>query len=75
MKLAGASATQAWQPLTRPGVAAFATAPFRRLALVLSIFAAMAGISVTLFLTFAWFPTIRDATGNLPGQCPARGSK
>lgn len=66
MKLAEAGSQQAWLPLTPPGVAAFAAASWGRLALVQLIFAGLAGVSVTIFLASAWFPTISEATGNLP---------
>jgi len=66
MKLAEAGSQQAWQPLTPQGVAAFATASLGRLAMVLCVFAGLAGIAVVIFLQSACFPTIEEATGNLP---------
>jgi hypothetical protein len=75
MKLAEAGSTQAWQPLTPPGVAAFAIASTGRLALVVLIFAAVAGISVTIFLQSAWFPTIDEATRSLPEVGYIRGGQ
>lgn len=73
MKLAEAGSLQAWQPLTPAGVAAFAAASSRRLGVVLSIFAVIAGLSVTTFLASAWFPTITEATHNLPEVGYVRG--
>lgn len=75
MKLADAGSQQAWQPLTPPGVAAFAAASLGRLALVLIVFAALAGLSVTTFLKSAWFPTIREATRTLPEVGYIRGGR
>lgn len=75
MKLANAGSRQAWQPLTPPGVAAFATASLGRLTLVLIIFAALAGLSTTTFLKSAWFPTISEATRNLPEVGNIRGGR
>jgi hypothetical protein len=75
MKLAEAGSAQAWQPFTPPGVAQFAVATAGRLALVLLIFATLAGISVTTFLKSAWFPTIGEATRNLPEVGYIRGGQ
>jgi hypothetical protein len=75
MKRAEAGATQAWQPLTPPGVAAFANASPGRLTRVLVVFAALAGIAVTTFLKIAWFPTIAEATRNLPEVGHIRGGQ
>ncbi len=74
MKFAEASSRDAWQPFTPPGVAAFAAAPVGRLLLVQLIFAALAGISLTTFLTSAWFPVVTQATQNLPEHAYIRGA-
>jgi len=66
MNLADAGRREAWQPLTPPGVAAFAAASPRRLMLLLVIFAFLAGVSLTAFLKSAWFPAIAEAAHNLP---------
>lgn len=73
MKLVQAGSPQAWQPLTPPGVAAFATASWKRLTIVLLIFASSAGISTTTFLSSAWFPIISQATQSLPEAGYIRG--
>ncbi len=75
MKLAKGGSSQAWQPLTPPGVAAFATASGGRLALVQLLFAVLAGVVVTSFLVSAWFPTIAGATRNLPEEGYIRGER
>jgi hypothetical protein len=74
MKFAEASSRDAWQPFTPPGVAAFAAASLGRLMLVQLVFAALAGISLTTFLTSAWFPTISEATQKLPENAYIRGA-
>ncbi len=56
----------AWQPLTAPGVAAFAWAPLGRLLLVQLIVALLAAGIAVWFLHRCWFPTIGDAVRKLP---------
>jgi len=63
----------AWQPLTPPGVAAFAGASLRRLALAQFVFAVLAAAVVVWFLQTAWLPTLREAIGQLPAQGAIRG--
>lgn len=75
MKSAEASLRHPWQPLTPPGVAAFATAPLRRLLAVEGVFALLAAVAMGTFLASAWFPTIRKAVGHLPPQGEIRGAR
>jgi hypothetical protein len=56
----------AWQPLTPRGVAAFARGTIGRLLVVQLVFAVLAAAAVVWFLSAAWFPTIRNATSQLP---------
>ena len=58
----------AWQPLTPRGVGAFAQASLGRLLLVELIVALLAAAAVIWFLATAWFPTLRQAIGQLPQQ-------
>ena len=69
------SKSNAWQPLTPRGVAAFARAPLRRLLLVQFLFALLAAIAVVWFLRTAWFPTVRQAIENLPAQGEIKSGK
>ena len=65
----------AWEPLTPPGVAAFAGASLRRLWFVQLIFALLAAVVVVLFLKTAWFPTVSSAIRALPAQGEIRNGK
>jgi hypothetical protein len=65
----------AWQPLTPRGVAAFAGAPLSRLLLVEVILAVATAAAVAWFLHADWFPTIREATRQLPAQGEIRGGR
>lgn len=65
----------AWQPLTVRGVAAFASASFRRLLLVQFAVALLAAASVIWFLHKAWFPTIGEAIRQLPPQGELRSGR
>jgi hypothetical protein len=56
----------AWQPLTPPGVAAFARTSIGRLLLVQFIFALLTGSCVAWFIGSAWFPVITQAVERLP---------
>ena len=58
----------AWQPLTPRGVAAFASARFGRIFLLLCTVALLSAGTVVWFLNTAWFPTIRAAIHELPPQ-------
>lgn len=58
----------AWQPFTPRGVAAFATAGFGRIFLLLCTVALLSAGTVVWFLNSAWFPTIRAAIHELPAQ-------
>ena len=58
----------AWEPLTPPGVAAFAGASLRRLWLVQLIVALLAAVVLVWFLKTAWFPTLTAAIHELPAQ-------
>lgn len=56
----------AWQPFTFGGVAAFATAPLRRLLLVQLIFAVVTSASITWFISHAYGPVISQTIAQLP---------
>jgi hypothetical protein len=58
----------AWEPLTPPGVAAFAGASWGRLWAVQLIVALLAATTVVWFLKTAWFPTLSAAIHELPAQ-------
>ncbi len=58
--------TQAWQPFTPRGVAAFAGATLTRLVLVQITVAALVALALLWFLRVAWLPVIADAIQNLP---------
>src|SRR5438034_7674657 len=58
----------AWQPFTPLGLAAFATAGFGRIFLLLCTVALLSAGTVVWFLNTAWFPTIRVAIHELPAQ-------
>lgn len=58
----------AWEPLTPPGVAAFAGASWGRLWSVQFLVALLAATTLVWFLKTAWFPVIRTAIRELPAQ-------
>src|SRR5262245_26693787 len=58
----------AWQPLTPPGIAAFAHASTNRLLLVQLVFAAVASVAVAWFVATGWFPTVSQAIRGLPPE-------
>lgn len=58
--------SQAWQPLTPSGVAAFAGATIGRLLIAQLIVAALVAWCVLWFLTANWFPVVREAIAQLP---------
>jgi hypothetical protein len=62
------SPPHAWEPLTPRGVAAFARASLGRLLLVQFIAALLAAAAVDWFLYDGWFPTVREAIGQLPDE-------
>lgn len=65
----------AWQPLTPRGVAAFAHATTRRLAIVQFIVAAIVVVSLLWFLKTAWVPVLTDAMRALPETGSIRAGK
>jgi hypothetical protein len=65
----------AWQPLTPRGIAAFASAPWRRLLVVQLAFAIIAALVVTWCLRTAWFPAMREAVRALPARGEIRSGK
>jgi hypothetical protein len=65
----------AWQPLTFGGVAAFATASWKRLLVVQIIVALLVATSTVWFLQTAWFPTISLAAKKLPDKGEVRDGK
>jgi hypothetical protein len=58
----------AWRPLTFGGVAAFASATWKRLLLVQFLFAILVAGTTVWFLQRAWFPTIQAAIRELPSE-------
>ena len=77
--------TQAWQPFTPRGVAAFGLASFMRVFLVQGVVTVLVGIALIWALRAAWVPVISEAiqqlpaTGNIqrgelhfPGESPQR---
>lgn len=56
----------AWQPLTFRGVAAFSSAPVRRLFLIQLLAAAVTAGTVLWFAHTAWEPQVEAAVGNMP---------
>ncbi len=58
----------AWEPLSPPGVAAFAGASWGRLWLVQLLVALLAAATVVWFLKTAWFPAVSAAIRELPAQ-------
>lgn len=65
----------AWEPLTPPGVAAFAGATWGRLWFVQLLVALLAAATVVWFLKTAWFPVVSAAIRELPAQGEIRESK
>lgn len=63
-----ATSPQAWQPLTPRGVAAFASAPLRRLLLVQFCVALLAAAAIAWLLCDAYFPVIDKAIAQLPAE-------
>jgi len=66
MNLAWLKSDAAWQPLTFKGVAAFASAPFRRLLLIQFLFALLTAATVIWCLGQAWLPTVRQTILQMP---------
>lgn len=66
MKPAWLKTDTAWQPLTFKGVARFASASFRRLFLIQSLFALTSAATVVWCLNHAWFPVVRRAILEMP---------
>lgn len=58
--------TQAWQPFTPRGVAAFGLATFTRLFFVQAAVAALVGFTLIWALRAAWVPVISEAIQQLP---------
>ena len=65
----------AWEPLTPPGVAAFARASIYRLWFVQLIVALLAATTIVWFLQTAWFPTVSAAVSALPARGEIRDGK
>lgn len=65
----------AWEPLTPPGVAAFAGASWGRLWSVQFIVALLVAATVVWFLKTAWFPVVSAAIRELPAQGEIRDGK
>lgn len=65
----------AWEPLTPPGVAAFAGASWGRLWFVQLLVALLAATTVIWFLQTAWFPVLTRAVRELPAQGEIRAAK
>jgi hypothetical protein len=63
----------AWQPFTFGGLAAFATAPLRRLLLVQLIFAIVTSASIVWFLAHAYGPVINQTVEQLPETAAIEG--
>jgi hypothetical protein len=68
MSLTVPSRLPAWEPVTPPGVAAFARAPLGRLLLVQAVIALLTAATVVWFLSQSWFPVVRAALRQLPAQ-------
>jgi len=75
MSVEGFKKPLAWEPLTPPGVAAFAGASLRRLWFVQLVFALCAAAVVVWFLKTAWFPTVGAAIQALPEQGEIRAGR
>lgn len=65
--------SQAWQPFTPRGIAAFALATLTRLVLAQLAIASLVAITVVWFLSIAWFPVVTEAIQNLPATGEVRG--
>lgn len=65
----------AWEPITLPGVAAFAGASVWRLLFVQLVFALAVATVAVWFLRAAWFPEIRTAIEHLPQHGEIRDGK
>lgn len=65
----------AWQPFTFGGIAAFATAPFRRLLLVQLIVAIVTSASITWFVAHAYGPVISQTIARLPETAAIEGGE
>jgi len=65
----------AWQPITPPGVAAFARASLGRLLLVQFLVALAAAGVLVWFLSAAWFPVIATAIRHLPATGEIRSAR
>lgn len=75
METPAAKTPFAWQPLTWPGVAAFARCKLGRVLAVQLVVALLAAASVDWFLYHAWFPVVRSAILRLPSEGAIRGGK
>lgn len=69
------SASNAWEPVTPQGVAAFASASNGRLLLVQFVVALVVALSVIWFLYDAWMPTARQAIHHLPDEGEIRSGR
>jgi hypothetical protein len=65
----------AWEPITLPGVAAFAEASVWRLLFAQLVFALVVAAVSVWFLRAAWFPEISSAIEHLPVQGEIRDGK
>ena len=65
----------AWEPLTPKGVAAFALSGVGSLWLVQFIVAVLASILVAVVLSSTWFPVIREAIHEVPGDGNLKGGR
>ncbi len=75
MSLTVQSRLPAWEPVTPPGVAAFARAPLGRLLLVQTIIALLTAATVVWFLSQSWFPVVRAALRRLPAEGRISGAQ
>ena len=66
--------SEAWQPFTPRGIAAFAFATRLRLFLVQLATAGIVALSVVWFLSAAWFPVVTEAIQKLPETGEIRGA-
>jgi hypothetical protein len=65
----------AWEPITPPGVAAFADASVARVLFVQLIVALFAASVTVWFLKTAWYPVVTSAIQQLPAQGEIRDGK
>lgn len=65
----------AWEPITPPGVAAFAEASVARLLFVQLVFALFAAAVAVWFLKTDWYPVVTSAIRQLPAQGEIRDGK